>query len=192
MEDLQLCNALYEESKLLIEEEKYEEAVGFLEQAHEMYKGNTDYTYVAAYALYKLQKLEEAAKKIGWSLALEPFQSDYYVLAGNIAYKREDFEKGIEFYNKALQYQDSTEVAINELDCVYNRANCYLNLANYENAARDYSSVLSIDKENFMAFHNRGLARLKLGRTEQACADFDAAVSTGSGISDKYRKRHCE
>ena len=191
-EELQLSTALYEESKLLIDEGKYEEAVGFLEQAHDINKGNTDYTYAAAYALYKLKRLDAAAKQIGWSLMLEPFQSDYYVLAGNIAYKREDFAKGIEFYNKALQYQDSSEVAINELDCVYNRANCYLNLQNYESAERDYSSVLSIDRENYMAFHNRGLARLKLGLEPEACTDWNEAVQSGSSISQKYIKRHCQ
>ncbi len=191
-EDLELCNALYEESKLLIEEGKYDEAVGFLQQAHEIYKGNTDYTYVAAYALYKLKRLDDAADKIGWSIALEPFQSDYLVLAGNIAYKKREFEDGIGFYNKALRYQDSSQVAIDELNCIYNRGNCYLNLKNYESAERDYSSVLSIDDGNFMAFHNRALARLRLGLKEDACQDFENAVESGSNISSKYITKHCQ
>ena len=117
--------ALYEVAKLLIEEEKYDQAIDFLQQAYEFYDGNSDYSYASAFAFYKIDSLGAAANKIEWSLGLEPFQSDYHVLAGNIAYKDQSYEDAVDFYSKALQYQDSTEIAIDELSCYNNLGNCH-------------------------------------------------------------------
>lgn len=189
--DYQASLALYEESKLLIAEGKYEQATDFLQQAHEFFKGNSDYTYAAAFALYKLERYEEASKKIDWSLSLEPFQSDYYVVAGNIAYKRELFVEGIGFYTKALIYQDSTEVPIDDLNCLYNRGNCYLNNEEYSLAENDYSTLLDVDNNNYMAFHNRAQARVRMGKNKLACEDWHAAIDTGSKISQKYISKYC-
>ncbi len=190
--DYQSSLALYEESKLLIAEGNYTQAVDYLEQAHQFYKGNSDYTYAAAFALYKLDSLEAAARKIGWSLSLEPFQSDYHVLAGNIAYKDKKYDNAIGFYSRALQYQDSSEVVIDDLSCYYNRANCHLQQKDFKSAEADYSYVLSIDESNYMAFHNRAQARLRLGQKNAACADFESAINAGSKISGKYLQKYCQ
>lgn len=190
--DYQASLALYEESKLLIAEESYEQAIDFLQQAHEFYKGSSDYTFAAAFALYKLDRLKEAAKKIQWSLNLEPFQSDYHVMAGNIAYKRMIYEDAANFYSKALQYQDSSEVAIDDLGCIYNRGNCFLQLEQFKKAESDFSEVLTIDSLNYMAFHNRAQTRLRLNNLAGACEDFRLAINAGSEISGKYLLKYCQ
>ncbi len=184
--------ALYDEAKLLIEEENYLLAVDFLQQAYEFYDGNSDYTYAAAFAFYKLDSLDAASNKIEWSLGLEPFQSDYLVLAGNIAYKSRSYDDAVRFYSRALQFQDSTDVAIDDLGCYYNRGNCHLKLAEYKAADEDYSYVLSIDESNFMAFHNRAQARLRSGQKEKACSDFQSAINVGSKVSRKYLLKYCQ
>ncbi len=189
--DYQASLALYEESKLLIAEGKYLEAVDFLSQAHEFYKGNSDYTYAAAFALYKIDSLRAAERKIGWSLSLEPFQSDYHVMAGNIFYKQMAYRRAINSYTQALQYQDSSQVVIDDLSCTYNRGNCYLQLELFQEAERDYSYVIDIDQSNYMAYHNRAQARLRSGRKEEACQDFQSAVDAGSRVSAEYMMKYC-
>ena len=191
-EDYRASFALYEEAKLLIEEGNLDQAVDFLQQAHEFNKGNTDFTYVAAFALFKQKDYPAALKKIGWSLALEPFQSDYLVLAGNISFRAKQYEKSVGYYSKALQYQDSSEVPINELRCLYNRGTCYLNLKEYEAAVKDFSLVIDTDDENYMAYHNRGLAHINLRQGSEGCSDLQKAIDLGSPISEKYQNKYCE
>lgn len=184
--------ALFEESKLLIEEGQYSEAVDYLQQAYEFYNGNSDYTYAAAYALYKLNRYDEALNKIQWSISLQPFESTYHVMAGNIAYRSKQFDKGIDYFSQALQYQDSSSVAIDDLGCYYNRGNCYLSNKQYEEAENDFSEVLAVDETNFMAFHNRAQARLRQSKRTAACSDFNAAITHGSEISQSYITKYCE
>lgn len=184
--------ALYDEAKLLIEEENYALATNFLQQAYDFYNGNSDYTYAAAFAFYKLDSLDDAANKIEWSLGLEPFQSDYLMLAGNIAYKSKSYEEAVRFYSRALQFQDSTDVAIDDLSCYYNRGNCYLKLEEYKAADKDYSYVLDIDPSNYMAFHNRAQARLRAGDRRGACVDFQEAINAGSKFSRRYLLKYCQ
>lgn len=190
--DYEASLALFEESRMLIEEEAYEQAVDYLQQAYEFYNGDSDYTYAAAFALYKLKRYEEALEKINWSISLRPFQANYHVMAGNIAYRDRKYEEGIDYYSQALQYQDSSEVAIDDLGCYYNRGNCYLRSALYEEAEWDFTEVLSIDESNFMAYHNRAQARLRLQKVDEACEDFQMAITNGSTISQNYLSKYCD
>ncbi|MBV6644112.1 MAG: tetratricopeptide repeat protein [Cyclobacteriaceae bacterium] len=183
--------SLYNECTLLIDEGNYEKAIGFLDQAMAMNKGNSDFSYASAFAHYKLKQYQPALEKIKRSLQLEPFQSDYFVLAGNIAYQIKDYASGIEYYTAALDYRDSTEIPIDELKCLYNRANCYMGLRKYQQAEQDYSQVLQTDIGNYMAHHNRGLARVRIGRTEEGCMDFEKAVNFGSQLTQRYQVKHC-
>ncbi|MDW3193919.1 MAG: tetratricopeptide repeat protein [Cytophagales bacterium] len=190
--DFEASMALFEESKLLIEEGQFDQAVEYLRQAYEFYKGNSDYTYAAAYALYKLKRYDEALNKIQWSLSLQPFEATYHVMAGNIAYRSKQFDKGIDYFSQALQYQDSSGVAIDDLSCYYNRGNCFLSNRQYEEAEKDFSEVLSIDETNFMAYHNRAQARLRQKKLAAACEDFNSAITHGSEISQNYIAKYCE
>ena len=190
--DYEASFALYEEAKLLIEEENYDLAIDYLEQAHEFNSGNSDFTYIAAFAFFKKKDYHNAMKKIKWSLQLEPFQSDYHLLAGNISFRAKMYENGISYYTKALQFQDSTEVPINEVDCLYNRGTCNLYVSNYLDAEMDFTRVLKVDDENYMAYHNRGLARIKQNNETEGCRDFTIAIENGSKISEKYLSKYCQ
>ncbi len=190
--DFEASLALFEESKLLIEEGQYDEAVEYLEQAHDFYNGDSDYTYAAAFALYKLKRYEEALNKIQWSISLQPFESTYHVMAGNIAYRSKQYEKGIDYFSQALNYQDSSKVAIDDLSCFYNRGNCFLGNKQYQEAESDFTEVLSVDETNFMAYHNRAQARLRQSKREEACSDFNAAIENGSEISQSYLIKYCQ
>ena len=58
-----------------------------------------------------------------------------------------------------------------------------------EDALKAYGSAIQIDKEFGQAYYNRGLLKIALERTKQACEDFKLASALEySGASEAFQK----
>lgn len=74
----------------------------------------------------------------------------------------------------------------------FNRANCYLKLDKADLAVRDYSDSLILKPENENAYTNRGIAHIKLKKKQEACDDWNKAVSLGQFSTKKYLEKYCK
>ncbi len=112
-------------------------------------KGNT---------LYKKGKFEDALKyytKARISMPIEPALS-YNI--GNIHYKKREYDKAIEAFEKAM---DSKNKTIKE-NSYFNMGNCYFLKEDYLKAIENYKKALELDPEDEDAKINLELARKKL------------------------------
>jgi tetratricopeptide (TPR) repeat protein len=56
------------------------------------------------------------------------------------------------------------------------RANAYLSLKKFSGAIADYDRSLSLGSRDLATYHDRGLAKLQLGRDYEAISDFSSAI----------------
>lgn len=79
------------------------------------------------------------------------------------------------------------------LCALYNQGNAYFSLHEYEKAEDIYTQVIAEDPQFAEAYYNRGLARILLGKTENALADLSQAgefgLYTAYNLIKKYSKK---
>ena len=75
---------------------------------------------------------------------------------------------------------DHIRVNQNDMASYLQRANAYLDLGKYEDAAQDYSTIIKADSENTVALNNRGICYRSLGMPDQAILDFTSAIFIAS------------
>jgi len=104
--------------------------------------------------------------------------------------------KAKEFEEAALKYTEAAELVENiegeEAENLFvtsnlNAAQCYLSLKQYSDAASKASEVLSKDPDNMKALYRRGLARLRIGLTNDAKVDLMAAYKKDNSNKDIRR-----
>jgi tetratricopeptide (TPR) repeat protein len=93
--------------------------------------------------------------------------------AANELYKSGDFAAALDAYGAAIEI-DKLNAAVNStLHC--NRANCYVKLGNWEEAAAEAGAAIDRNEAYSKAFALRGQARVQLNNYEDACADYERA-----------------
>jgi tetratricopeptide (TPR) repeat protein len=94
-----------------------------------------------------------------------------------IAYiKRNDYSNAIKDLDKAIILNP---VFAKQYKAYTNRCGAYEKLGNLERAMRDCSRALEIDPQDIMAYFNRGIVLLKMGKNNRAAEDFQKAAMLG-------------
>ena len=89
---------------------------------------------------------------------------------GNQAFKDKDFAKAIEFYTQASQENPSDHTILG------NRSAAYLNLGQFENAAKDADTCISLKPDWSKGFQRKGMALHSMGKLEEAIEVFEKGV----------------
>jgi tetratricopeptide (TPR) repeat protein len=76
----------------------------------------------------------------------------------------------VDEYSKALALDP------NLLPALKQRASAFFNLKRFQEAIADHDRVLSLDLQDWISYHDRGLAKMQLGRDYDAISDFSAAI----------------
>jgi len=76
----------------------------------------------------------------------------------------------VDEYSKALALDP------NLLPALKGRALAFSHLKQFQKAIADYDRILSLDRQNWISYHDRGLAKMQLGRDYDAISDFNAAI----------------
>jgi tetratricopeptide (TPR) repeat protein len=77
----------------------------------------------------------------------------------------------------AREYSKAVELDPNLLPALKGRALEYLHLKEYKRAIADYDRILSLDAQDATSMHDRGLAKMLLGRNYEAISDFSAYIN---------------
>ncbi|KIK66397.1 hypothetical protein GYMLUDRAFT_38190 [Collybiopsis luxurians FD-317 M1] len=93
---------------------------------------------------------------------------------GNTSFKNGDYPSAIGYYTQAI-LEDSSDWTF-----PLNRAAAYLKLGKNEDAERDCTSVLNLNKSNVKALFRRAQARRALGKLSDAQKDLELAASLDS------------
>ena len=97
-------------------------------------------------------------------LLYEPF------ILGNEFYENENYDKAIEYYNKAIGLGQK------HADVHNNRGLAYLVKRDYKLAIKDFNEANSLAPKNADVYYNRGLAYFKIGDYKSAIQNFNEAT----------------
>ncbi len=117
-----------------------------------------------------------------------PYESlgvDAYNNRGLAWYDKEDYDRAIDDYNKALK--------INPLfaDAYNNRGLAWNNKGDYDRAIADYNKALEINPRDAEAYNNRGLAWHNKGNYDRAIDDYSIALDINPRDPETYKNRAC-
>ena len=103
-----------------------------------------------------------------------------YIGRGQHYYEKDDYDRAIEDFNRAIPYQPSyVQLAYG------NRANAYAMKGDTDRAIDSYSVAISLDKNYSAAYTGRGLLYEKTGETDKARDDYNAALKAKSTFQDE-------
>ncbi len=94
---------------------------------------------------------------------------------GIVSFGMTDYEAAKEYFLEALTYSD-WQVDEVDFDINFYLADTYDRLGDIEMAANTYSAILGLREKDVLAHYKRGADYLKLGRYEEAEADFNRAL----------------
>ena len=95
--------------------------------------------------------------------------------AGITCYNNEDWERAIEYYNKALDFNPRMTLAF------HNRGLAHFANNSFGFAINDFSSALNLDPNNPVVYYNRGLAYYINNDLELAINNFNKALELDPG-----------
>jgi tetratricopeptide (TPR) repeat protein len=66
----------------------------------------------------------------------------------------------------------------------YNRANMYFDVGNFENAIMDYNQAIDL-QEYPVAYYNRGICYIRIGKKEEGCKDIKKSALLGYNVKQE-------
>lgn len=123
--------------------------------------------YNRAWNHQQLEDYDLALADLNTAIELDPEYAVAYYGRGYLYSVTGRPEAALEDYATALElnYEAPTEIYLD-------RANLYLDLAQWQNAIDDYNLVLDTEPQNASAFLGRGIAKIGLERRAEAAQDF--------------------
>ena len=104
---------------------------------------------------------------------------------GNEYFKRCQFDDAVRMYSKGITL-DPTSSTTHVLYA--NRAMCYLKLQQWEDAEKDATTCIQMNRTYFKAFYRRALARRALGKLEEARSDLETVLVLSPGDGEAQRE----
>jgi tetratricopeptide (TPR) repeat protein len=157
-----------EQINLLIQQEKYQEALGLLKQQA---KTGTDAALLAtmAHCNYRLGNFQQSADELTEAIALAPDQAQLYSDRGISYFMLGDREKSLRDFNKAQELEPLNPYRYSS------RAYVKDAFRDTKGAIEDYQKALEIDPEDAISYNNLGLLLEKVGYQKEAQQHFAKA-----------------
>ena len=125
---------------------------------------------------------ETANKMFSGILNMESEDYDICYYKGLIYYIYFDYEKSINELTKAINQENNAEA-------YFNRALSYEKQEKFDNAVRDYSEALKINKRYLDAYFNRASLYQQLKQTDKAIKDYGRVIKLNSKDDIAYYHR---
>ncbi|MEM2175141.1 MAG: AAA family ATPase [Candidatus Micrarchaeia archaeon] len=109
---------------------------------------------------------------------MDPNNPMIYNNRGDAYYRKQEYEKAIADYDKAISLDK------NYLKAYYNRGLAYACLQDYESAIENFSKVIELDDKFVEAYNTRGLAYMYLEKYEEAENDFNKCLELDPNFTE--------
>ncbi len=116
-------------------------------------------------------RLDAALADYGRIIELAPDDGDAYSGRGFIYLKKKDYDRAINDFTKRI------ELAPDNFYAYYARGHAYFEKGDYEKSIDDHTRELELEARRTVGLIERGRAYQKLKRTDEAIADFNAAIA---------------
>ncbi|MBF0279318.1 MAG: tetratricopeptide repeat protein [SAR324 cluster bacterium] len=105
---------------------------------------------------------------------------------GSIYLKKQDYERAIEFFSKAIP---GAPLLSGESSPVLNRGRAYVQLKHFDQALADFDHVIRLQPDNYHAYNERALFYIKKKQYALAEQDFDKALQINQHWAPAYQNR---
>ena len=181
------ASTLFHRGLELIQGQKYEEGIDYLNRALETDPKNGRIYFNRGFAYYSLKKYDEALADFLQSQKINPSDTMSLLYSGLTKYYKNDFQGAMEDYTKAIQNSNKFPKAY------YNRGIARGQLKDYKGAIEDFTNSIKMDPHYPEAYYNRGLATFLFKKdTLNACLDWTRAAGWGSAPAQKALDIYCK
>ena len=111
---------------------------------------------------FKNKNLDKAKSVLDKAFAIEPKNSDIQILFGDIYAEQNNGTLSADYYNKALDLNKTSARAVVSKGRLYKRS------TNYEGAAAEFQSAITLSPDYAPAYRELGETNFKLGKLEKA------------------------
>jgi len=163
---------------------------GNYQQAVESYTANlknrpadVNTVYNRGRAYQEMGNLQEAQADFETALNLDPTNFQVLLSLATIQLEQKSYASALLYATKAEEIPGAPAMAS------FLKARALHQLGMPEDALKAYGNAIQIDKEFGQAYYNRGLLKVALERTKQACEDFKLASALEyPGASEAFQK----
>ena len=145
---------------------------------------NTVYNRGRAYQ--EMGKLTEAQTDFEKALDLDPTNFQVLLSLATIQLEQKSYASALLYATKAEEISGAPAMAS------FLKARALHQLGMPEEALKAYGNAIQIDKEFGQAYYNRGLLKVALERTKQACEDFKLASSLEYPGASEALQNYCK
>jgi len=164
--------ALHQAGWCYNELEMYDDALVVLKKEEKAGAENKSTNYQEiGYALKGLKRYDEAISYFDKAIAADPDYTLPYKERGNSWYKKEEYQKALNDYNKYASLRDDIE----DVDFYYDKAWCENELEKYNDAVESLKKCIELDNTYADAYSELGFSCYKLHRDEEALSYYRAA-----------------
>ena len=166
---------------------KYDEAVVNYSEAIKRNPKFEQAFYNRANSKSALGNYKSAIDDLTEALAIKPDYAKAYINRGVIKQQLHDYDGAINDHTKAIEINgELTAVAY------FNRGNVKGETKDYSGAMNDFSEAIRINNDYKEAYFFRGLTAYYLTRNEEACKDWNMALSLGYTNAYGMLKQNCK
>lgn len=162
-------NILINRGAALEKQGKTDEAINDFKRAHSLDHKNTDVLHNLGCAMKKLGQLDKAEYYFNEVITLDQQRHDTYNDLGNLFYIREDWDKTIELYEKALSLESDSDLYRNNLNKARKRKSEHRQKARFDQAVQ-------FESDPVRAYYNLGMHFVVWNRLDQAEVEFRKAL----------------
>lgn len=134
---------------------------------------------------YTQGKYSDAVKDLTEAIKLEPKQYHLYYHRGLAYDNMRDHGAAIKDFDKAIELNST------DAQSYLGRGLSRAAIKEYKFAIEDYNTVIQLSPTDHLAFYNRGVVLLKLGKTKEACLDFEEAKKFGNEKAQETITKYC-
>jgi tetratricopeptide (TPR) repeat protein len=163
---------------------KYEEAIGYYDEALALKPENSEALFNKGTALCQLGKLREAISFFDKVLEINPQDWEALHNKGNALLNLSCFNESLECYNRAL------EINPEDAETIYNKGNLLLHLGRFEEAAKLFDEALVLNPQMAEASLNKALALMVFHKTmscDDAISRVGAVLETLESVWDEEK-----
>lgn len=169
--DPKWAKGFYRKGMVLLETEKYKDALEALEVASKLAPKNESFAKAVITAKSKLME--------GMSPA------EIYKTDANVLFKKGKIDEAIELYTKGIKCCSTSDPKqkLVKADLYANRGACYRQLYQSKNVVHDCTEAIKLNPTHVKAFIRRGQAKESLERFKEALDDFQQASYLAPGAT---------
>jgi tetratricopeptide (TPR) repeat protein len=155
------CSASQEDlikaAKTKLDEESYNKAIEYLDQAISSENNNAETYNMRGVAYFSLAAYQEAIQDFSSAILIDSINYKPYYNRGNSHLNLKEFAKALIDYNLAIAYLP------NNADLYINRAIVLFELKQFKMAITDYEFAIKLAPNNYLAFLNKAKTHIQIG-----------------------------